>query len=378
MIRFEWSHSAQSAFDRLKTLFTSAPIPSPTPDPSKQFIVEVDASEVGVGAILSQRSSSDGKIHPCAFYSHRLSPSERNYDVGNRELLAIRLALGEWRHWLEGSPVPFVVWTDHINLEYIRTEGIKLNLDKIEFNAARRSIMKLLLNSLWGRFSMREELPTTEILTDPEQFARYIFGTEYDIKHFSFVSDTVAIVQWAYAYGKGTQTRDINVFLGAFTTAHARLELYDLMDRLGDRLLYCDTDSVVFTSKEGEYEPPLGPYLGDLTDEVGDGDHIVEFSASGPKSYGYRTAKGKVCMKAKGITLNAVNSETIRLDTLIGLVDQYVRGRGDSNYILAYTDSIVRNKKQFTLHNKSVVKKFKVVYNKRVLLPDLTTLPYGY
>uniref|UniRef100_A0A8C2B1F0 Gypsy retrotransposon integrase-like protein 1 n=1 Tax=Cyprinus carpio TaxID=7962 RepID=A0A8C2B1F0_CYPCA len=118
--RFGWSGPAQEAFDRLKTLFTSAPILL-TPDSSRQFIVEVDASEVGVGAVLSQRSASDNKIHPCAYFSHRLSPAERNYDVGNRELLAIRLALGEWRQWLEGSSVPFIVLTDHRNLEYIRS-----------------------------------------------------------------------------------------------------------------------------------------------------------------------------------------------------------------------------------------------------------------
>ncbi|KAG1927234.1 retrotransposable element [Pimephales promelas] len=117
---FRWSDAAQTAFDRLKTLFTTAPILL-TPDVSRQFIVEVDASEVGVGAVLSQRSAADGKVHPCAFFSHRLSPAERNYDVGNRELLAIRLALGEWRQWLEGSTVPFLVWTDHRNLEYIRS-----------------------------------------------------------------------------------------------------------------------------------------------------------------------------------------------------------------------------------------------------------------
>ncbi len=60
-------------------------------------------------------------MHPCAFLSHRLSPAERNYDIGNRELLAVKLALEEWRHWLEGSGVPFIVWTDHKNLQYIRT-----------------------------------------------------------------------------------------------------------------------------------------------------------------------------------------------------------------------------------------------------------------
>ncbi len=71
-------------------------------------MVEVDASEVGGRCqLLSQRATSDDKVHPCAFFSHRLSPAERNYDIGNRELLAVKLALEEWRHWLEGSGVPF-------------------------------------------------------------------------------------------------------------------------------------------------------------------------------------------------------------------------------------------------------------------------------
>ncbi len=117
---YAWSNAAQEAFDRLKGLFSSAPILI-TPDMSGQFIVEVDVSSIGVGAVLSQRSSQDDRVHPCAFFSHRLSPAERNYDVGNRELLAIRLALGEWRHWLEGAAQPFIVWTDHRNLTYIRS-----------------------------------------------------------------------------------------------------------------------------------------------------------------------------------------------------------------------------------------------------------------
>ncbi len=93
-IPFRWSSAAEAAFAKLKGCFVSAPILI-TPDPSRQFVVEVDASEVGVGAILSQRSSSDDKMHPCAYFSHRLSPAERNYDIGNRELLAVKLALEE-------------------------------------------------------------------------------------------------------------------------------------------------------------------------------------------------------------------------------------------------------------------------------------------
>ncbi len=119
-VPFRWNSQAQEAFDVLKSHFISAPVLC-LPDPERQFIVEVDASEVGVGAVLSQRSPRDEKVHPCAFFSHCLSPAERNYDIGNRELLAVRLALGEWRHWLEGAARPFLVWTDHKNLEYIRS-----------------------------------------------------------------------------------------------------------------------------------------------------------------------------------------------------------------------------------------------------------------
>lgn len=89
-------------------------------DPKRQFIVEVDASDVGIGGILSQKSAADRRLHPCAFLSRKLSPVERNYNVGNRELLAVKVALEEWQHWLEGAQLPFLVWTDHKNLEYLR------------------------------------------------------------------------------------------------------------------------------------------------------------------------------------------------------------------------------------------------------------------
>ena len=79
----------------------------------------------------------------------------------------------------------------------------------------------------------------------------------------------MTLVQWRFPEGAGGQTSDINVSIGAFTTAHARLKLYNVMDKLGDRL-YSDTDSLIFVSKDGDWEPPLGGYLGDLTDEIGD------------------------------------------------------------------------------------------------------------
>ncbi|KAK3567781.1 hypothetical protein QTP86_026451, partial [Hemibagrus guttatus] len=104
----------------LKELFTSASILT-LPDPTRQFIVEVDASNLGVGVVLSQHNPRGNRLHPCAFFSHRLTPVEQNYSAGERELLGIKLALEEWHHWLEGAELPFIVWTDHKNLEYLQT-----------------------------------------------------------------------------------------------------------------------------------------------------------------------------------------------------------------------------------------------------------------
>ncbi|XP_055368562.1 uncharacterized protein LOC129604791 [Betta splendens] len=117
---FQWSEEADSAFQHLKRSFTTAPVLR-MPDPECQFVVEVDASDSGVGAVLSQRDPAGGRLHPCAFMSRKLSPAERNYDIRNRELLAVKTALEEWRHWLEGTAQPFLVYTDHKNLEYIKT-----------------------------------------------------------------------------------------------------------------------------------------------------------------------------------------------------------------------------------------------------------------
>ncbi|KAL0146658.1 hypothetical protein M9458_057998 [Cirrhinus mrigala] len=112
---------ATHAFQQLKHSFISAPILA-HPDPQRPFVVEVDASTTGVGAVLSQQQQQgkSNELHPCAYYSKKLSPAERNYDIGNRELLAIKLALEEWRHWLEGSIHPFQILTDHKNLQYLR------------------------------------------------------------------------------------------------------------------------------------------------------------------------------------------------------------------------------------------------------------------
>lgn len=97
------------------------------PDPSKPFIVEADASDMGAGTVLSQHSGSPPKLQPCTFFSHRLSHEERNYDVGDRELLTVKLALEEWRHFFEGAEHPFIIWTiTKISLTFTQPRDLTL------------------------------------------------------------------------------------------------------------------------------------------------------------------------------------------------------------------------------------------------------------
>ncbi|KAL0197996.1 hypothetical protein M9458_006536, partial [Cirrhinus mrigala] len=117
--RLTWDPAAHEAFQHIKKLFSTAPLLH-HPDPNLPFTVDADASTTGVGAVLSQAVGESSILHPCASFSRKLSPAEQNYDVGNRELLAIKLALEEWRHWLEGAVHPFTIITDHKNLQYLR------------------------------------------------------------------------------------------------------------------------------------------------------------------------------------------------------------------------------------------------------------------
>ncbi|KAI2644787.1 Transposon Tf2-6 polyprotein [Labeo rohita] len=110
---FRWSNASEDAFSNLKSCFVSAPILI-APNPSRQFVVEVNASEVVVGMVLSQCAPADNKMHP-----HCLSPAERNNDIGNRELLAAKLALEEWvQSWWRSLAGQFVLVWDFICLPY--------------------------------------------------------------------------------------------------------------------------------------------------------------------------------------------------------------------------------------------------------------------
>lgn len=120
--KFEWTESQQKAFDTLKHLFTTAPILK-IADPYKAFVLECDCSDFALGAVLSQISDVDGELHPVAFLSRTLILAERNYEIFDKELLAILASFKEWRHYLEGNPnrLDVIVYSDHKNLESFMT-----------------------------------------------------------------------------------------------------------------------------------------------------------------------------------------------------------------------------------------------------------------
>ena len=116
-VPFLWSTACQSAFDSLKSAFTTAPILAHF-HPDRPIIVETDASDYAVAAVLSQEHPDTKAVHPIAFFSRSMSPAELNYEIYDKELLAIHAAFREWRSYLEGATHSVRVITDHKNLEY--------------------------------------------------------------------------------------------------------------------------------------------------------------------------------------------------------------------------------------------------------------------
>ena len=112
-----WGQEQEDAFEALKHAVTSAPVLC-IPNDSDQFRVSCDASNYAVGAELMQKQ--DGKWRTIAFLSKALSPAERNYEIYDRELLAIMTSLDEWRHFLMGARETFEIHSDHRNLTYFR------------------------------------------------------------------------------------------------------------------------------------------------------------------------------------------------------------------------------------------------------------------
>jgi hypothetical protein len=118
---FHWGPTQMVAFQQLKDAFTSTPILKHF-DLSLQVTIETDASNFAIGCILSQKHN--GRLHPVAFHSRKMEPAEKNYDIHDKELLALVEAFKHRRPYCHGARFPILVFTDHQNLRYFTTSKV--------------------------------------------------------------------------------------------------------------------------------------------------------------------------------------------------------------------------------------------------------------
>jgi len=115
--QWHWDEPQHTMFETLKELFTLYPVLR-NPDPTKCYILDTDVSKYAVGATISQQFS-DGR-HPIAYYSKSLLSAECNYNIYNRELLAIIYAVKAFRYLLLGAQQKFLIRCDYENLKYFK------------------------------------------------------------------------------------------------------------------------------------------------------------------------------------------------------------------------------------------------------------------
>lgn len=285
----------------------------------------------------------------------------------------------------EASGFPPHCTTDASKTSFIRDfekkEGIALDYCKIHKNEGYRSLAKLLLNSLWGRLGMRQDKIKKVFVKSANHLLHLMTNPSFEVNSFIALSDDSLLVSYKYRNECFEINPKVNVVVAAYTTALARLHLYNYLDELQDRCLYYDTDSVIYTCAANEQPLPLGDYLGDLTDELsayGEKCYISEFVCSAEKSYSYivkiPNEPDKIVCKVKGITLNYENATKINFDSMKNLVlnDRNSSIDLEKNTILCAADS-----KVFTAVQKY---NFKVNANKRIKTgcDKIETRPYGW
>ena len=132
--------------------------------------------------------------------------------------------------------------------DYEAHEWIVLDPDHIEKNPGMRMMAKLRLNSLWGKFGQNPIPTRTECVEDPKRFYELVFGEAQEVTNVLFFHDEVVQVQYHPKKEFLTDSPFMNVVLASFVTSYARLKLYGLLSQLGERVLYFDTDSVIYVT----------------------------------------------------------------------------------------------------------------------------------
>ena len=164
---------------------------------------------------------------------------------------------------------------------YRRAEVIAVHKASISKNSGQRTLAKLKLNSMWGKWAQNENKTQTSIVESEKQFYELLTSPGTEVTNLIFPKDDAAWVSWKYSEDNVAAGKNVNMAVAAYVTTQAPLKLYEYLGKLGQTVLYCDTDSVFFVQKDNNSpKVKTGDYLGDLTNELeqyGTGSFIQEF-----------------------------------------------------------------------------------------------------
>jgi len=151
----------------------------------------------------------------------------------------------------EASGYPSSVRTEDDKVRYMdqfhRDEGIRLDRDSIGYNAAKRGLAKLCLNSMWGKLTERSNRSQTKLISQPAELYRFLVTPGVEVQNVLFAGDDVVWISWQYSADERVPSlRHTNEVIGAYVTAGARIYLYSFLDKLQEKAIYTDTDSVIF------------------------------------------------------------------------------------------------------------------------------------
>ena len=260
--------------------------------------------------------------------------------------------------------------------DYFDNEGVLLDINEIFLNSGWRAINKLLLNNLWGKLAEQYNKTQFKIISDPKEWFLLISDDSYIVQRVDFSNNKYLQVRYQNRDDLNKCQTKTNIVLASFVTCYGRLKLYEEMKKLGNRLLYSDTDCYFYWTEPGLYEPKTGSYLGQLTNEISKekGNYIIEMIAIAEKFYGYETDTGYTHSLCKGIAFSHLSSQKISIDVLRDLVL-----KDTSNQIEIDQRSFITNNKKWTIKTEITKKVIKNTFNKRIILSNMDeTVPYGY
>jgi hypothetical protein len=203
--------------------------------------------------------------------------------------------------------------------EYINTfYQMKAQADR-DKNMGKRAVAKLCLNSFWGKLGQRSNQSRVEIVDRGalDEYFGKVEANEIDLQEVAPFNDKY-MIDYKSTVEDDKPLVNTNVGVGFFTTMYARLRLFEVIQQLGDRAVYCDTDSIIYFSPTGVQEVPTGEALGCWKNEQGDG-WLTRFASIGPKMYCYETNLGKTETRTKGIHLTGESEAVATFDNLWAL-----------------------------------------------------------